>query len=100
MDEFASLMVSYTVKLSGQHTELNAEHMVQFTTANLVDTYGFSVSLEVTQVKSTSVEISWNGVPYPEDKYVNIYRSNISFCCHVSLQFNCKIQSRDDNVQF
>lgn len=69
------LMVSYTVNLAGQHTELNAEHMVQFTTANLVDTYGFSVSLEVTQVKSTSVEISWNGVPYPEDKYVNIYRS-------------------------
>ncbi|ERL95839.1 hypothetical protein D910_00428 [Dendroctonus ponderosae] len=60
---------------TSQHTELSADHMLRFTTANLVDNYGFSIILDVAQIKSTSVEIAWTGVPYPEDKYVNIYRA-------------------------
>lgn len=64
----------FFIPFAGQQTELHADKMLHFTTANEVDTYGFNVSLDIGHVKSTSVEITWSGVPYPEDKYVNIYR--------------------------
>lgn len=65
----------FFIPFSGQMTELHAEHMIHFTTANEHDDYEFNVTLEITHVKATSVEITWAGVPYPEDKYVNIFRA-------------------------
>lgn len=40
-----------------------------------VDPYKFEIAMEIHHVKTTSIEISWSGVPYPEDKYVHIVRA-------------------------
>lgn len=39
------------------------------------DPYKFDVTVAVQQVKSTSAEVTWTGVPYPQDKYVNVFRA-------------------------
>ncbi|XP_016985744.1 putative epidermal cell surface receptor isoform X2 [Drosophila rhopaloa] len=65
----------YYIPLAGHGAEMRAGHMIKVRTAQKVDVYSFDVTVNVTKVKTQSVEISWNGVPYPEDKFVHIYRA-------------------------
>lgn len=65
----------FFVPFPGQLTELINEKMIQATTLMEPDQYSFDVKVEIKTIKSTDVEVTWTGVPYPEDKYVNIYRA-------------------------
>ncbi|XP_055922778.1 putative epidermal cell surface receptor isoform X2 [Eupeodes corollae] len=64
----------FYIPLAGHGAELRAGNVVKLRTPPNVDMFAFNVTVNVTKVKSTSVEVLWNGVPFPEDKYVNIYR--------------------------
>ncbi|XP_020280700.1 putative epidermal cell surface receptor isoform X2 [Pseudomyrmex gracilis] len=68
-------IVIYFIPFPGQLTELISEKTIQVTTSVEPDPYSFDVKVEIKTVKSTDVEVAWSGVPYPEDKYVNIYRA-------------------------
>ncbi|KZC06455.1 PREDICTED: putative epidermal cell surface receptor [Dufourea novaeangliae] len=65
----------FFVPFPGQLTELISEKTIHVTTSMEPDPYSFDVRVEIKTIKSTDVEVTWSGVPYPEDKYVNIYRA-------------------------
>lgn len=58
----------------GHGDEIRGGDMIRFTTDRLPNPFEFDVVVNATKIKQTNIEITWSGVPYPEDKFVNIYR--------------------------
>ncbi|XP_046995962.1 putative epidermal cell surface receptor isoform X3 [Schistocerca americana] len=65
----------FFIPFHGQTTELQAREGLLVSTTALHDPYFFELKVDVSQLKATSVEIQWDGVPYPPDKYVNVFRA-------------------------
>ncbi|KAL1129700.1 hypothetical protein AAG570_012644 [Ranatra chinensis] len=64
----------FFIPFPGQTTELQSHKTLQISTTMENDPYKFDLTVDVFNIKSTSVEVKWIGIPYPEDKYVNIFR--------------------------
>ncbi|XP_054261640.1 putative epidermal cell surface receptor isoform X1 [Macrosteles quadrilineatus] len=65
----------YFIPFPDQTTELRAHENIEITTAIENDPYSFDLVVDVHHVKTSTVELTWSGVPYPEDKYINIFRA-------------------------
>ncbi|XP_076638492.1 stranded at second isoform X1 [Colletes latitarsis] len=87
------------VPFPGQLTELVSEKTIRVTTSMEPDPYSFHVHVEIKTIKSTDVEVTWTGVPYPEDKYVNIYRAIYQSDSGKEDTSTFKIAKRDSNAR-
>jgi len=62
------------IPVPGSKTDLYSGLKLEFTTLPFTDIYDFKLNIQVAEVESNSVEVSWDGVPSPDQKFVNIYR--------------------------
>ena len=62
------------VPFTNQTTELKSDNAIHIETPAAVDDYSFTVSLETGKITEQTAELIWEGVPFPEDKFVSIYQ--------------------------
>ena len=62
------------IPVPGSRKELYSGKKLELTTLPFTDIYDFKLELELETVGGDSVEVSWSGVPSPDQKFVNIYR--------------------------
>lgn len=62
------------VPFTNQTTELISQSAVHIKTLPEIDDFSFVIDLESGKIGENAVELVWEGVPFPEDKFVSIYQ--------------------------
>jgi len=82
---------------SNQSTTLKSEKPIFIKTSQEDDAYRFNIELTPGTIKETTAELVVNGVPHPEDKYVNIYQVIFQSDAQKEQKSYFKVPKRDSN---
>jgi len=80
---------------SNQTTILKSQNPIFVKTSALEDEYNFDIAIESGKISESTVELDVEGVPHPEDKYVNIYEVIYSTDSQKEQKSSFKVPKRD-----
>ena len=85
------------VPFPNQTTELKSQTPIHISTPAAVDDYSFAISIATGKISDTTAELELIGVPFPEDKFVNIYQVIYQGDAEKEQKSSFKVATRESN---